>query len=262
MRNNFVEKAVAKLEHTFDYSRVLYVNAITEVEIICRKHGSYLQKPSAHLNNKHPCKQCYEDEKIKKFIETATLAHNGEYNYSLVPSTFKGAREKCTIICKIHGEFPQSPDLHSRGRGCPDCGRISTTAKLTRSKENFVKEAEEKHDKKFDYSESDYIDTKTDIIIRCAVHDHKFKQTPSKHISSKHCCPECLSENKDLKCTSQEEYIERVEKVHDGKYDYSKTIYVSSESIITITCKIHGDFELKATYHSQGTGCRKCSNSI
>lgn len=54
------------------------------------------------------------------------------------------------------------------------------------------------------------------------------------------------------------EFIERASKVHNGKYDYSKVIYVNSTTPIIITCPIHGDFKQKPTKHLIGHGCLEC----
>lgn len=56
----------------------------------------------------------------------------------------------------------------------------------------------------------------------------------------------------------QEEFIERVNKVHNFKYDYTKTIYTHKRNKITITCPIHGDFEQLAANHMRGQGCPQC----
>lgn len=42
----------------YDYSKSKYINAMTYIEIICRKHGSFWQKPNTHLIGKG-CFECY-----------------------------------------------------------------------------------------------------------------------------------------------------------------------------------------------------------
>lgn len=60
----------------------------------------------------------------------------------------------------------------------------------------FLENSYNRFGDKFDYIESEYIDAKTHIIIRCKEHDFKFNQTPDKHLQSTHACPICLKENK------------------------------------------------------------------
>lgn len=64
---------------------------------------------------------------------------------------------------------------------------------------------------------------------------------------------------------TQEEFIERANKVHNFKYDYSKLEYKDSHSKIKIIChekdengNEHGEFEQQADSHLRGCGCRKC----
>ena len=61
---------------------------------------------------------------------------------------------------------------------------------------------------------------------------------------------------------TNEEFIEICKQKHNNKYDYSKTNYINSQTKITITCPIHGDFEQKAYAHKHGQGCPKCAKSI
>jgi len=46
----FVNKSIDIHGEKYDYSRVNYVNAYTNVEIVCKKHGVFLQTPTTHLS--------------------------------------------------------------------------------------------------------------------------------------------------------------------------------------------------------------------
>ena len=61
-----------------------------------------------------------------------------------------------------------------------------------------------------------------------------------------------------MKRLTQEEYIKRVTEKHNGKYDYSKTIYVGKRNKIDIICPIHGLFKQLAGNHLRGQGCPEC----
>lgn len=65
--------------------------------------------------------------KTDKFIENATLVHDGRYDYS--NAVFIKNDEKVEIICKVHGSFMQTPHNHLRGAGCPKC-RIDRNKRL------------------------------------------------------------------------------------------------------------------------------------
>lgn len=56
--------------------------------------------------------------------------------------------------------------------------------------------------------------------------------------------------------TSQ--FIERSNKIHNNKYNYSETAYVNIFSKVKIICPIHGEFNQKPVYHINGSGCPIC----
>ena len=58
-----------------------------------------------------------------------------------------------------------------------------------------------------------------------------------------------------------EEFIEKVKKVHGGKYDYNKVDYKDANTKVIIICPIHGEFRQKPASHQQGTGCPMCGGS-
>ena len=57
-----------------------------------------------------------------------------------------------------------------------------------------------------------------------------------------------------------DEFIEEATKIHNNKYDYSKSIYTGAKTKVTIICPIHGEFGQTAGTHADGAGCKKCSD--
>lgn len=62
-----------------------------------------------------------------------------------------------------------------------------------------------------------------------------------------------------MKKFTQEEFIEKSSKIHNNKYDYSKSHYIDSRHKVCIVCPEHGEFWQYATNHLQGHGCPVCS---
>lgn len=59
---------------------------------------------------------------------------------------------------------------------------------------------------------------------------------------------------------AQEEFEAVANKIHEGKYDYSKVKYVNSNTKICIICPQHGEFWQTPTHHiHRGQGCPKCA---
>ena len=73
--NEFIVKAKEVHGDKYDYSRVNYINSHEKIEIICKEHGSFWQKPNNHLqgqncykcsNNGQPSKK---EQELYNFIE-------------------------------------------------------------------------------------------------------------------------------------------------------------------------------------------------
>jgi len=58
-----------------------------------------------------------------------------------------------------------------------------------------------------------------------------------------------------------EDMILPFENIHKGKYDYSKSIYISNRIKIEIVCPIHGSFFQEPSNHIKGHGCPSCSKN-
>jgi rubrerythrin len=132
------------------------------------------------------------------------------------------------------------------------------TKKLT--KLEFIQKAKEVHGDMYDYSKVEYKNNKTKVCIICSEHG-EFWQTPTAHVSQKQGCPKCgIIINSNLRKDSTKSFIQKAEKVHDNKYDYSKVEYVNTNTNICIICPEHGEFWQMPTNHLQGHKCPKCSN--
>ena len=117
----FIEQAQSIHGNLYDYVNVLYKNINTKVEIICKKHGRFEQRPDVHLRGAgcNICKYEKRTSSTEAFKAKAKEVHGTLYDYS--NSVYMFAKEKITIICPMHGEFLQSPDAHLIGKGCKKC---------------------------------------------------------------------------------------------------------------------------------------------
>ena len=257
----FIEKAKNKHGDKFDYSKVIYKTCKDKVIIICKidGHGEFETTPDSHIQTQGACQKCrYETiaSKRKKpqemFISQAKEKHGEEtFDYSEVD--YVNHTTKVKIICKIHGLFEQKAGNHLRGDGCIKCAGIYTP-----STEEWIEKAESKHGKgKFDYSEVEYKNACTEIIIGCKTCDKKFKQTPTSHLNSEIGCDWCRKKH----VYTTDEFIEEARKIHGERFDYSKVEYKSAKEPIIIICRVHGEFlQTPSDHKNQGSGCKKCSN--
>lgn len=193
---------------------------------------------------------------LEEFINKANIVHNGIYDYSKVNYTRNS--NHVIIICKIHGEFSQTPQNHLAGYNCIKCANINSSNKRKYTNIEFIEKANIIHNFKYDYLKVNYINSASQVIIICKKHG-EFNQSPNTHlqgIGCNYCGRESTSEK--LKLT-KEEFIEKAKKIHGDLYDYSKTIYNGRGNIITIICKIHGEFIQNPSVHLNNSGCKKCS---
>jgi hypothetical protein len=74
-QDEFVGKSKSIHGDRYDYSKSIYVNNHTKIEIICRKHGSFWQKPNSHLDQKAGCPKCNRSK--GELIVEDWLEHKG-----------------------------------------------------------------------------------------------------------------------------------------------------------------------------------------
>jgi len=74
-------------------------------------------------------------------------------------------------------------------------------------------------------------------------------------------CPKCGEQNKKNKLLNDfTELVQRFNKIHNNKYDYSKSKYLKNSIKIDIICKKHGIFRQRPDNHLSGQGCPKRGN--
>lgn len=194
-----------------------------------------------------------------KFIKISKNNHNNKYDYS--KSVYVDYKTKVEVICSIHGSFLVFPSPHMHeSLGCPTCSTIYRLSKYTRTKEEFINEANIKHNNKYDYSLVHTGAYKEYIKIICPIHG-VFEQTIKNHLSG-HSCWECYKiKNSKLKIKDIHHFLKRAKLIHRDMYNYSKSVYVNDKTKLIITCKKHGDYEITPNNHYRGNGCPDCKLS-
>lgn len=188
-QDQFIEKARQKHGSLYDYSLVDYKHSHKKVSIVCDLHGSFLQKPAAHLSG-YGCPKCRYIKSAKKmaltleqFVEKSRQVHGDLYDYS--STKYINANQKVAIGCPKHGTFHQLARSHLSGFGCTLCG----LEKITDSHEDFLRKAGEVHAEKYDYSLTRYAGWDSKVEIVCREHG-SFMQSPSSHLQGQG-CPHC-----------------------------------------------------------------------
>jgi len=178
----FIKRAENVHSCKFDYSLVDYQGSLQKIDIICPTHGVFKQTPNSHINDRLGCKKCYNDMRVvttDKFITRSNKIHNNQYDYSC--TEIVNTQEKVTVICRKHGKFELTANNHLHGRGCPCCYKS-----FKKTTKQFIIEANEVHNNKFNYNNTVYTTAKNKVEIVCDKHG-SFFQTPNDHLSGRGC---------------------------------------------------------------------------
>lgn len=189
----------------------------------------------------------------EEFIAKCKESHGDSYDYS--KTYYSGALKKVTITCKKHGDFEQFASHHSYGRGCKKC---SDERKVIGT-EAFIERAKKLHGDTYDYSKVEYVSATEKVILICKKHG-EFMQTPDKHLQG-HGCSICAYGDAINWSNDQDGFRFAANKTHNGKYDYSKSLYKRSIDKVEIVCPEHGSFWQSPNTHLQGIRCPVCAGN-
>ena len=122
--------------------------------------------------------------------------------------------------------------------------------------DEIIDRSSKKHKNKYLYEHQEYKNGTTKINIFCKNHGY-FRQSIESHLRGSG-CPTCAN---NVKYTI-ESLSNKLKLKFNDKYVYNFDGYRNNESIISINCKIHGWFKMKASNHLFGQECKNCSHMI
>lgn len=162
----FVEKSISIHGDKYSYEFVSYTTSHKKVDIFCKKHKNiFKMKPNNHLNG-NGCPSCKLDNNKKyeiiDLIDTFKDIHDNKYTYNNFYE-YKNVSDKIEVNCEKHGLFLISIKSHLyKKRGCPYCRNVDISEFIERS--NII------HNSIYDYSSVEFINTRTEVNIRCKEH--------------------------------------------------------------------------------------------
>ena len=189
----------------------------------------------------------------EEFIEKAKEKHGNRFCYD--KTVYDGYHTKTIIKCNNHNlEFEQVPSNHLNGNG--GC-RLCQKELAIKTNECFIEEVTKKHNGFYNYDKVDYIGAHKKVIVTCPIHGD-FETKPNDHIKGDGCFECGKIRRADKNRYTNEKFIQKAKKIHNNKYNYSLCNYYDSDSIVTIICKLHGNFNIRASQHLSKYGCQKC----
>ena len=132
-QEEIIERLRAIFGDRYSYEKVEYKAMKVPIILICHEknadgveHGEFSMRPDNIFSGKQGCPKCYDDRRsrlqrkpVETFIQEARKIHGELYEYHKVD--YVNTNSKVCIVCKIHGEFWQTPSNHLKGKGCPYC---------------------------------------------------------------------------------------------------------------------------------------------
>ena len=120
--------------------------------------------------------------------------------------------------------------------------------------EDFIVRAIKVHGNLYDYSLVNYVNYDTNVRIICNEHG-EFYQEVSNHLQGKGCrkCAFNIISNKFTSNTT--EFVKKAMVIHEGFFNYNKSVYIDAKTKIEIICPTHGSFWQKPNGHLNGNGC-------
>ena len=106
---------------------------------------------------------------------------------------------------------------------------------------DFITKAREIHGNKYDYSKVDYVNGSIKVCIIDPEYG-EFWQTPNNHLKGCGCPKRDVEQNSEKQSLLTKAFIKRARLIHGDKYDYSKVVYVDSNTKVCIISPELGEF--------------------
>jgi hypothetical protein len=197
--NKFADEARTFHGDIYDYSKAAYKGSGIPIEIVCKAHGAFWQRPSAHLRGSG-CPKCGFIKRAANrrrdpddIISQLNAVHLCRYQY--VRDTIEGVSKDMEIICPDHGSFRATPSNHIAGKGCPSCKSKKIGDALRKPFSAVIADFRKIHGSKYNYSKVEYVNADTPVTIVCPSHGD-FEQAPYNHLGGRGClyCKESAGE--------------------------------------------------------------------
>lgn len=123
---------------------------------------------------------------------------------------------------------------------------------MAMTRKMFLYRASQAHEVGYDYSKVPKV-LGTRVILTCPEHG-EFERLTREFLRGKG-CSQCRVGGR-IKVLL-DEFVKKACKVHEGRYSYERVGVAYPR--VTITCKLHGDFEQDKHSHLRGSGCPVCN---
>jgi len=214
--DTFIAKAQAKHGDKYDYSRVVYIDDGTHVDIGCPTCKKFFrQTPKKHLNGAG-CNICNTGVAMNTddFIKKAIAIWGDKNDYSLVD--YKKSSEQITVICNVdssHGKYYPTPSNHIKpnGTGCPKCGAIQRANSRKKPIGDMLTKIIRVQGDNIDFSLFEYKGYHEYVTLICTKDGHgEFTKLYSNACTGQG-CPKCMKENYVHSSPAEEAFLNDID---------------------------------------------------
>lgn len=110
--DEFIRNAREVHGDTYDYSRVVYTGNKNKVEIICKTHGSFFQKPNGHISSRQGCRFCSESRgevAVESYLKEHGLKYIREYRIKPALYRYDFYLPELKVLIEFHGQQHYKP---------------------------------------------------------------------------------------------------------------------------------------------------------
>lgn len=269
-KESFIAKALKKYGQLYCYSKVIYHDTKSPVEIICKNHGVFERAPGIFLNGRG-CPSCAMEKRhnsrrlsIAEVKKRISKIHGSDIAINL--NNYQNNRQTVEAKCKKHGIFSAKISNLLSGSGCPHCSRKKGADARRLTNDTWIKKAKAVHGNRYDYSKVEYETAHKLVNIVCKIHG-PFKCRPTNHTSLKRGCPYCAKTGPKKSRAgesleprvSKSEFEARLKEAHPNtQFILDKVIFKNMNTKISVGCSVHGYFSITPENLVRGAGCRAC----
>jgi hypothetical protein len=121
-----------------------------------------------------------------QFIDRCKEIYIDQYLYD--KTIYINTRSNVSVECKDHGTFEKNARALIQGNGCKQCNTKwnNYIQRQRMTTEQFVTKAIDLHDNYYSYENTDYFNSRTNVIITCPIHGN-FEQCAGGHLEGYGC---------------------------------------------------------------------------
>ena len=205
----------------------------------------------------------------EKFLLKVNKIHGNKYNYNKF--IYSGWNIKGIIICNTcHNEFPQTPNNHLHGRGCPKCAifhRVDKTNMTRLKKRDSLKDKridlikEWNYNKNYPLRPENYTEYSNKKVWWICKNKHEWEAQISKRTEGKN-CPYCSG-----RYATKENNLLIKNPELCKEWDYEKNGDLKPEQFLSHSnkkvwwkCKLNHSWRATINNRSNNRGCSICNS--